>query len=89
MKLIFFDEAENDANYEHYHIGGVCIDEEHLSTVEARINNVAQESFGHSRLERGTELHAAEIYHRKKHFKEWADFDRRVKLMDNLIRAYA
>jgi hypothetical protein len=86
MKLIFFDEAKNDKGYEHYHIGGVCIDEERLSIVEERINSVAQDAFGHSRLERGTELHAAEIYHRKKHFKEWADFERRTGLIDKLMQ---
>jgi hypothetical protein len=86
MKLIFFDEAKNDEDYEHYHIGGVCIDEQHLGAVEARINQVVQESFGHSRLVRGTELHAAEIYHRKKHFKEWVKFDRRIALLDQLMQ---
>lgn len=86
MKLIFFDEAKNDARYEHYHIGGVCIDEQNLSVVEERINEVAEESFGHSRLERNTELHAAEIYHRKNHFKEWADFERRINLIDELMQ---
>ena len=86
MKLIFFDEAKNDADYEHYHIGGVCIDEKHLGAVEARINKVVQESFGYSRLVRGTELHAAEIYHRKKNFKEWTEFDRRIALFDELMQ---
>ena len=86
MKLIFFDEAKNDKDYEHYHIGGVCIDEENLGVVEARINNVVQESFGHFRLERGTELHAAEIYHRKRHFKDWTEFERRIKLLDELMQ---
>lgn len=86
MKLIFFDEAKNDEDYQHYHIGGVCIDEQHLAAVEARVNAVAKDSFGHSRLIRGTELHAAEIFHRKKHFKDWVDFERRIALLDNLMQ---
>lgn len=86
MKLIFFDEAKNDDDYPHYHIGGVGIDEEHLGEVEARINEVVEEAFGHSRLVRGNELHAAEIYHRKKHFKDWADFDQRIALIDKLMQ---
>lgn len=86
MKLIFFDEAKNDDNYQHYHIGGACIDEEHLNIVEARINSVAEKSFGHSKLVRSTEFHAAEIHHRKKHFKEWTDFERRVALLDDLMQ---
>lgn len=86
MKLIFFDEAKNDDKYEHYHIGGVCIDEQHLAAVEARITQVAEESFGNSSLVRGTEFHAAEIYHRKKHFKDWSDFKKRVALLGDLIK---
>lgn len=86
MKLIFFDEAKNDDEYPHYHIGGVGIDEEHLAEVEARVNEVVEEAFGQSRLERGNELHAAEIYHRKKHFKDWMDFDQRIVLIDKLMQ---
>ncbi len=85
MKLIFFDESKNDDNYEHYHIGGVCIDEDNLGVVEARINAVVSPLFFHTRLERGTELHAAEIYHRKNHFKEWTNFEQRIKLIDDLM----
>jgi len=86
MKLIFFDEAKNDDGYPHYHIGGVGVDEEHLATVEARINEVVEEAFGEPRLIRGNELHAAEIYHRKKHFKDWNDFDKRIELIDKLMQ---
>lgn len=86
MKLIFFDEAKNDGDYPHYHIGGVAIDEEGLGEVEAQINEVVEEAFGHSRLERGNELHAAEIFHRKKHFKEWVDFDQRIALIEKLMQ---
>jgi len=86
MKLIFFDEAKNDSKYPHYHIGGVCIDEEHLGTIEARINSVAEKAFGHAALVRGTELHAAEIYHRKQHFKDWNDFDSRINLLYEMMQ---
>jgi len=81
MKLIFFDEAKNDDGYPHYHIGGVCIDEAHLGEVEGRITQLAEESFGRTELTRKTEFHAAEIFHRKKHFKDWTDFDARVALL--------
>ncbi|MBL0718355.1 DUF3800 domain-containing protein [Piscinibacter sp. Jin2] len=86
MKLIFFDEAKNDDDYAYYHIGGVGIDDEHLGIVEKQINKVVEEAFGHSRLVRGNELHAAEIYHRKKHFKGWADFSARIALMKKLMQ---
>lgn len=86
MKLIFFDEAKNDDGYPHYHIGGVGIDEEHLAEVEACINEVVEEAFGHSRLESSNELHAAEIYHRKKNFKGWSDFEQRIALIEKLMQ---
>lgn len=86
MKLIFFDETKSDNDYGHYHIGGVCIDEENLGKVENEINRVVENAFGHSKLVRGTELHAAEIYHRKSHFKEWKDFDKRIVLIDELMK---
>lgn len=85
MQLIFFDEAKNDDDYPVYHLGGVCIDEAHLDIVEGKINNIAQEAFGKTILDRGTEFHAAEIYHRKAHFKSWDDFGKRLKLLNEFI----
>jgi hypothetical protein len=86
MKLIFFDEVKNDDAYPHYHIGGVCIDEMQLAQVEARISAVAARAFGHSGLVRGTELHAAEIFHRKNHFKDWDSFESRIELIEEMVR---
>ena len=81
MKLIFFDEAKNDDAYPHYHIGAVCIDEDHLASVEADINTIALAAFGTTALSVATELHAAEIYHRKKNFKDWTDFGKRMDII--------
>src|SRR5688572_27103647 len=86
MKLIFFDEAKNDDEYPYYHIGGICVDEADLGEIERRINEVAERAFGHSGLVRGTELHAAEIFHRKRHFKDWNDFDARISLFDEMMQ---
>jgi hypothetical protein len=85
MQLIFFDEAKNDDIYPVYHLGGVCIDEADLGTVEERINRIAGESFGTAILDRGTEFHAAEIFHRKAHFKSWDDFGRRLHVLSEFI----
>lgn len=65
MQLIFFDEAKDDKDYAVYHIEGVCIDEADLADVEVRITGLAEKSFSSSELDRGTEFHAAEIFHRK------------------------
>ena len=81
MKLIFFDEAKNDGDYPHYHIGAVCIDEEHLAPIEKKINAIAEATFCTSELTAATELHAAEIYHRKKNFKDWNDFNKRIDII--------
>ena len=43
------------------------------------------EAFGTSELSQETEFHAAEIYHRKKNFKSWDDFDERVKLLAKFV----
>ncbi len=83
MKLIFFDEAKNEDNYPYYHIGGVCIDEAHLHVVEEKLSGLAKTAFASGMLRSETEFHASDIYHRKKNFKNWNDFDRR---MDILVR---
>ncbi len=85
MQLIFFDEAKNDDDYPVYHLGGICIDEENLGMLEGRVNEIAQESFGTTILDRGTEFHAAEIYHRKAHFKSWGDIGKRLALLKKFI----
>ena len=86
MKLIFFDEAKNDGDYPHYHIGAVCIDEEHLVPIEKKINAIAETAFGSYELTAATELHAAEIYHRKKNFKDWHDFGKRIEIIVQFAR---
>lgn len=86
MKLIFFDEAKPEADYPHYHIGAVCIDEEHLHSIEALVAGVAEEIFGSSEISRETEFHAAEIFHRKRNFKSWSDFSQRISVLDRLIK---
>lgn len=85
MQLIFFDEAKDDKEYPVYHLGGICIDEANLADVEARISLLAKISFGNSVLNRATEFHAAEIFHRKAHFKTWEDFDARLGLLEEFI----
>lgn len=85
MKLIFFDEAKNDERYPHYHIGATCIDEQYLSSVEQKISAISEKAFGTAKVTRGTELHATEIYHRTKNFKDCADFGKRLELIADLV----
>lgn len=81
MLLVFFDESKNDPGYPHYHIGGVCIAEDCLVEVEELIGAISEKAFGTAELSRDTELHACDIYHRKRNFKPNPDFGFRVGLL--------
>ena len=83
MKLVFFDESKSDLDYRHYHIGGVCIDEKDLSNVEQMVSTIAEKAFGSTELTRDTELHAADIYHRKSNFKRWPDVEKRLAVLSD------
>ena len=81
MHLIFFDESKDEPGYSRYHIGGVCIAEEHLAEVEKLVNAIAMSAFSSAKLTRDTELHALDIYHRKRNLKGCPDFGKRVALL--------
>ncbi len=85
MKLIFFDEVKNDSEYPHYNLGAVCIDESNLAQVEEKISVLSEETFGTRVLSQETEFHAADIYHRKKHFKSWDDFCSRIHIIERFM----
>ena len=48
--------------------------------------NSLLKSFGHATLCAATEFHAAEIYHRKKNFKTWENFEQRMALLGSSRR---
>lgn len=77
---MFFDESKNDPTYDRYHIGGVCIDETELFEIEARVSAISESVFGSGELNRGSELHAVDIFHRKSNFKDIPDFGVRLKV---------
>jgi hypothetical protein len=85
MHLIFFDEAKNDPDYPRYHLGAVCLEESVLGAIEEKINALAEKAFGTSKLSTDTEFHAAEIYHRKKNFKDWKDVGERFALIAQFV----
>jgi Protein of unknown function (DUF3800) len=84
MKLIFFDEAKDDPNHHHYHIGAVCIDETCLTLVEEKLDSLSAEIFRTTVLSTETEFHAAEIFHRKTKFWSSFDFDHRIRIITRL-----
>ena len=85
MKLVFFDEVKDSPEYPHYHLGAVCIDEADLAQVEEKISVLSEEAFGTRVLSQETEFHAADIYHRKKHFKNWNDFGSRIHIIERFM----
>ena len=85
MKLVFFDESKDQPEYPHYHIGGVCIDETNLIETERLVKDVAIKAFGTDELARQTELHATDIYHRKRNFKQRPNFGKRLELLDDFM----
>ena len=85
MKFVFFDEVKEELEYPHYHIGVVCIDDTHLTGVEKRIAVLSEEAFGKRALGAETEFHAAEIYHRKRNFKNWNDFGGRIHIIERFL----
>ena len=56
-----------------------------IRAVEDRVADIAKQALGSSALTYDTELHAAEIYHRKRHFKDWTDFQDRIDLLGELV----
>jgi hypothetical protein len=85
MFLTYFDESKNEEGHDYYHIGAVAVAEEDLNLVEDRVAAIAEDSFGAAALSSDTELHATEVYHRKRNFKDWPDFDRRMAVLRRLI----
>ena len=85
MKLVFFDESKHQPDYPHYHIGGVCIDETNLVETERLVADIAIKAFGKDELARQTELHAVDIYHRKRNFKKCPDFGMRLELLGDFM----
>ncbi len=84
MNFIFFGESKNEPGYPHYHVGAVSINEEYLVQTESRVAELAFRAFGTRELSRETELHAIDIYHRKRNFKDWPDVEKRIQLLREL-----
>ncbi len=86
MYLVFFDESKNEDSHPHYHIGGVCIHESNLADVEILLSDLSEECFGDRTLNRNTEFHAAEIFHRKKAFQSWTNFNDRLQIFERFMQ---
>src|SRR5581483_100008 len=85
MLLAYFDEVKFQAGSQPYYwLGGVIVDAQLVRELEREVDALARECFGMSTLGRDTEFHAAEIFHRKRNFKDWPDIDKRLSVIKRL-----
>ena len=90
MHLIYFDEAKDDPDTQkHYWVSGIAVDAIHVKEIESKIAAISEEHFGTPCISRETEFHAADIFHRKHHFKQWNDQSKRVALIGELLQVLA
>ncbi len=85
MKIIYFDEVKYEANRQKYYwIGGVAIDAQNIPIIETKIDDLAEEYFGHRMLTRATEFHASDIHSGKHNFKHERNYSKRRNLLKAL-----
>jgi len=82
MLLAYFDEVKfQPGSQPYYWLGGLVVDAVLIKQLEAEVDALARDCFGTSTLGRHTELHAAEIFHRKRNFKDWPDIGKRLTVL--------
>lgn len=86
MHLIYFDEVkDNPSNQKYFWVGGVAIDVNDIASLERKVSDISEKYFKTPCLLAETEFHAAEIYHRKRHYKNWSDPTKRIALIGELL----
>lgn len=87
MYLIYFDEVkDDDTTQDFFWVGGIAVEVGFINSLEESVSAISEEYFGTPCLGAGTEFHAAEIFHRKKLYKEWRDPTVRIALISKLLR---
>lgn len=85
MKIIYFDEVKFDPPKQpFYWLGAIAVDATQLQEVEKRVDSLSQKYFATTKLARENEFHAADIYHRKNHFKQEKDHNKRRAILEEL-----
>jgi hypothetical protein len=85
VQLIYFDEVKFQvAQQPFYWLGGLIIDADSVKSIESEVDALAKKCFGISTLRRETEFHAAEIFHRKRNFKDWSEIEKRLDVIRSL-----
>ena len=87
MHLIYFDEVKNNnTSQKYFWLGGIVVPSEKVKGIEAKVAEISEKQFGTPCLSSDTEFHAAEIFHRKKNFKQESNINTRVELMGSLLK---
>ncbi|MHB1799733.1 MAG: DUF3800 domain-containing protein [Vulcanimicrobiaceae bacterium] len=86
MLVTYFDEVKcNTSRQPYYWLGGIISSAETIWSLEAQVAELSREIFGTPNLSRETEFHAAEIFHRKRNFKEWSEVSKRLDVLKRLL----
>lgn len=87
MHLIYFDEVKDDQDTQKYYwVGGIALESSLVKEVEKKVSDISELHFSTPCIGHDTEFHAAEIYHRKRLFKEWNDPSVRIGLIGALLK---
>lgn len=85
MLITYFDEVKHQPGTQpFYWLGGLVVAASLVKELEAEVDELSKECFGTSTLCRDTEFHAAEIFHRKRNFKDWGDITKRLNVLQRL-----
>lgn len=85
MQIAYFDEVKYQSGAQPYYwLGALVASAEAIWRLESKVAEIASRCFGRSTLSRETELHAADIFHRKSNFKLWKDIDSRIAVLRDL-----
>lgn len=85
MLITYFDEVKyQQGSQPYYWLAGISASATTIWELESKVAELSQEYFGSPALTRDTEFHAAEIFHRKRNFKQWWDIGSRVQVINRL-----
>jgi hypothetical protein len=82
--LIYFDEVKNNNEHPYYWLGALVVSIEAAFRLENKLNQLSFKHFDNYEMNKGTEFHASDIFHRKANFKEQSDVAVRIDLLDRL-----
>ncbi|PUE35539.1 DUF3800 domain-containing protein [Limnohabitans sp. Hippo4] len=85
MQIIYFDEVKYDPPKQPYYwLGAIVVNAVNLQTVEKKVDELALKFFANRKLARENEFHAADIFHRKNHFKHEKNHNIRRAILEEL-----